>query len=247
MARLQEDRFATLVIHAHTHQWCWNMVCTTCGHSLFRQGLWKLTMNQSPSDNEWLLKQWEDLNNEDRPAPRSFPKHAQRKLLRLVAASDLERLFEACGVTFTLGAIGLVLHYCREAEARLRVISPFLTHAFNYRMRTTAFASYLNAVVPGDGLWTWNDLERVEGIMMNEQFVPRLDTHQIDLSIPGKGLQEQWQRLNNELYGLMQQMKGVDGTNADQLRIIRRSSISNMVELQELLERVNREGTDTER
>lgn len=47
------NRFEVLCELAQSEQWCWNLMCTTCGHGVFRWALKALANGFDPATEEW--------------------------------------------------------------------------------------------------------------------------------------------------------------------------------------------------
>jgi hypothetical protein len=49
------NQFEELCKLASKENWCWNLVCTTCGHLHFKYSFLELASGKSPTDSNWLV------------------------------------------------------------------------------------------------------------------------------------------------------------------------------------------------
>lgn len=118
------QRFESLCTLASREHWCWKMVCTTCGHMLFRYALRHLSLGADPGSSDWVvhrdhpvLRRGSALR-ELGPIPplASWPIEEQRKLKEMLKTANLSSIAAGCSFPDWLGYLGLALHYTEEAE-----------------------------------------------------------------------------------------------------------------------------------
>lgn len=117
------NRFESLSRLAAREQWCWNLVCTTCGHMVFRWGLKALAKGLHPDKPEWPVH-WGPEQTSTRlasvngpmPPPGGWPESEQRAIQEAVRGCRLELIAgESCFPDW-LGHLGVLLRYTEDAE-----------------------------------------------------------------------------------------------------------------------------------
>ncbi|MEY4705952.1 MAG: hypothetical protein RL042_2157 [Nitrospirota bacterium] len=119
----KRNRFESLSLLAAREQWCWNLVCTTCGHMVFRWGLTALAKGVHPDDPEWLVH-WGPEQTSTRlarvhgpmPPPSGWPESEQRAVQEAVRGCRLELLAGESRFPDWLGHLGVLLRYTEDAE-----------------------------------------------------------------------------------------------------------------------------------
>ena len=104
------NAFETVCERASQKNWCWNIYCTTCGHSDFRKAFHGLSEEGSPEDRN------------------AFPLggtsvERQSRLSAELAESSLSRIHAKCKFPDWLGYLGLGLHHTEEFEWQSRLLT----------------------------------------------------------------------------------------------------------------------------
>jgi len=164
--------FEALCALASRERWCWKIVCTTCGHMLFRYALRQLASGKSPNDEDWLVhKDYPVLRRgsplrELGPIPplASWPIEEQARLAKILSTADILVIASACIFPDWLGYLGLALHYTEDVERR----NHSLTHAWCPQLQrlvrpASVASNMLSKLSMGqEGVLTWCNLEAVE-------------------------------------------------------------------------------------
>lgn len=148
------------------------MVCTTCGHMLFRYALRELAKGQDPTDPKWLvhsdhpdLRRGSPLHDLGPVPPLSgWPVEEQRKLQKVLQKADLHSISLECSFPDWLGYLGLALHYTEDAERESRGLTQaWVPKLMNLVGSGSAALEVLAEIAthPKRSL-TWRDLETVE-------------------------------------------------------------------------------------
>lgn len=114
----KRNSFVALCEHASKNNWCWNIYCTTCGHSEFRIAFSKIIKGIHPDDKEFWLK---GNNQKDLLLERkkyntfwgNVRPEDQEKLALIVSEAKIEDIQKVAKMPDWLGYIGLTVHYCQ--------------------------------------------------------------------------------------------------------------------------------------
>ena len=98
---------------------------------------------------------------------KHFTRAIQERVLRLAATANIKDLLDQCGVSFTLGSIGVALNHCASVEANERILSPVLTSVFREALVQLGVSreKASEQAEPVWGHWSWNELERIENAL----------------------------------------------------------------------------------
>lgn len=103
--------FEELCLLASKEKWCWNIICTTCGHMHFRYAFLELANGKSPVNTDWGVHQNTNLSNYNTEIPRTFTENQKNKILELCTSSDLNIIASNCNFPDWLGYLGLIIHH----------------------------------------------------------------------------------------------------------------------------------------
>lgn len=172
-----KNPFEALCVLAANERWCWKMYCGTCGHMIFRYGLWEIARGKHPNKSDWLVsKNRNDLGRgrpvkEIGPIPpfAPWPMDIQTALSDILSDADLKNIRYSCSFRFPdwLGYLGLGLHYSEDVEKIRRVISQSWIPQLIRFLPPDSLASNVlgNIVTSGDEVLTWPLLDLIEHAM----------------------------------------------------------------------------------
>lgn len=172
MTTFSSRPFDALCLLASSENWCWKMACTTCGHLLFRYGLWQLATGQSPCEPAWVVRRDHPVLRRGSPLRElgpipplaGWPITQQRRLQQVVSAADISLIAARCNFPDWLGYLGLALHYTEDAEKEDRLLTRAWVGQLSARVSPGSSASGLLATIAADpnSILTWRHLETVE-------------------------------------------------------------------------------------
>ena len=167
------NAFVALATIAARERWCWKLVCTTCGHMLFRYGLLQLTNGIHPDSSQWTLRTHSDLQrNRLGPLPNGYSRAQQGVLAGIVSQADLRHLRECCQFPDWLGYLGLVLAYTEDVERETGVLTASLVPQLA-ALVSPAEKARIKERFSGGRRLVWNDLELLEqSIVYRESSAP---------------------------------------------------------------------------
>lgn len=112
---------------ASRERWCWNLVCTTCGHGDFVFGLVQIGRGIFPGSEAWVepkTARQGDLRHRDEYSSSKRLIRANPESVYLVCASaSVPELVETCRFPDYLGFMGVALNYLQEIEFRNRLLT----------------------------------------------------------------------------------------------------------------------------
>ena len=163
------NQFETLCKLASDENWCWKLICTTCGHMHFRYAFGELAKGKSPESKEWIIHRNNTRNlNQLGPLPRNYTDDQKEKFLQICLDANISSISLNCKFPDWLGYLGLVLN-------------DMYTPANSYKAVSSGWASQLKELVSPnsqahtrlieiidnkDYLLNINDLETCEKDMM---------------------------------------------------------------------------------
>jgi hypothetical protein len=170
--QLQGQPFEALCNVATRERWCWKIVCTTCGHMLFRYGLRQLALGGNPNNSDWLVhsdnpairrgSQLQELG----PAPSlgGWPLEEQRRLTGILQEADIWAVASSSDFPDWLGYLGLALHYTEDAEIANNTLTRKWTPQLQRLVRPGTSAHRLLSELANSQTSTlnWRHLETVE-------------------------------------------------------------------------------------
>ena len=130
------NQFEALCKLASKESWCWNLVCTTCGHMHFRRAFSELAEGKSPESPDWPIHaRITKYSNQLGPLPRSYSKDQKERILNICREANISSIARDCKFPDWLGYLGLVLEH-------------MYTRANIYQAVSTSWASQLDKLVP---------------------------------------------------------------------------------------------------
>jgi hypothetical protein len=169
--------FEALCDLAAREKWCWQIICTTCGHMHFRYSFLELCLGKHPDSPGWLAgrKGHPRLNDLLGPMPplAALPLDAQKRLTALLSGASLKAICSSALFPDWLGYLGLGLLYCADAERQNRKLTEAWTPQLSAMVRAagqgcpTMVDEELTGIL-ADPLrrMTWRDLEGVEQALL---------------------------------------------------------------------------------
>lgn len=129
--------FQALAKLASDEQWCWNLICTTCGHLHFKFAFKELATGKSPEDENWIIRRGQTKYPELGRIPRAYSSKEKEIILEKCKGTDLKYLSQECRFPDWLGYLGLILSHMRSD-------SP------SYKELSSEWAGQLAEIVPAD-------------------------------------------------------------------------------------------------
>ncbi|MCX6782034.1 MAG: hypothetical protein NTW66_02880 [Candidatus Magasanikbacteria bacterium] len=168
----QRNSFVALCDYASRSNWCWNIVCTTCGHGAFKVSYAKIINGQNPDDESfWPYGKENDDSLKEMNVNRVFlgdaSADAQIKLASVVAKAKLSDIQSVAKFPDWLGYIGLVIHHCPNQEARKIISDSFLSQFIELLKDKAGIREYLSQKQAKQELLDINDLSRIENEIVN--------------------------------------------------------------------------------
>ncbi len=164
--------FVALSEIASQNNWCWKLVCTTCGHSAFRVAFSKIIHGKHPDDESFWpygkdapdsLKEIDSFGDFRRNASIG----SQMKLASIVASAKLSEIETVVKFPDWLGYIGLAIDHCSSREAR-KIISDSLLPQFVLMLKDDEeICKYFEYKLNNQELLSINDLSRIETKSVN--------------------------------------------------------------------------------
>jgi len=164
------NRFETLCKLATRERWCWKILCTTCGHHVFRWALKALARGLDPSASTWSVH-WggaftqQDLERLNGPLPPFYPWDIveQERIQRSAVGCDIQSIASAAEFPDWLGYFGILLCYTEEVEERNRVLTAELVPQLRRCVASGSPAERMFEEITRSGrTLRWPDLEVVE-------------------------------------------------------------------------------------
>ncbi|HIF58417.1 MAG TPA: hypothetical protein EYQ26_02855 [Rhodospirillales bacterium] len=105
------NQFETLCKLASNENWCWNLMCTTCGHMHFRYAFAELATGKSPESKEWIVsRNTRGLSNKLGRATRRFTDDQKDIILSICLNANISSIAQNCKFPDWLGYLGLILN-----------------------------------------------------------------------------------------------------------------------------------------
>ena len=169
---IERNPFEALCLLAAQENWCWKIVCTTCGHMHFRYGFRELSRGKHPESSDWRVRKGdaafprgaEPSELGQLPSLGGWLIQDQRALASVLLTARLGNIRSEVRFPDWLGYLGLGLYYCERNEKLDRSLTkqwvPQLIEMLPQpsRCRST-FQEILNDPTRVLG---WRDLEMVE-------------------------------------------------------------------------------------
>ncbi len=165
----KRNSFTALCEYASNNNWCWKIICTTCGHSGFRVAFSKMIRDHHPDedcfwpngkDNSSLSREIKEYNDfPNHPPFHNATINNQVKLSLIVADAKISDIQKAANFPDWLGYIGLVLHHCQCRKAT-EIISASFVSQFNEILKENKY--FHGSWKEKDYLLTIKDLAEIE-------------------------------------------------------------------------------------
>lgn len=170
---MDQNAFISLCGIAGREHWCWNMLCTTCGHTDFLYGLMQIDRGSHPQDGNWVSRK--EFQSRERPlgdysVPRRHLEGGCERLYLTCASASIIELSKVCPFPDYLGYLGIVLHHLEHIESRYLLLTKlWKTELIGMcRDEDAEPARTLGSPVRSAEQLRWMDLERFEsGINWN--------------------------------------------------------------------------------
>lgn len=164
------NRFESLSLLAAREQWCWNLVCTTCGHMVFRWGLKALAKGLSPDKPEWLVHSGPGQTSTrlaavNGPVPPSggWPESEQKAVQEAARGCRLDLIAEKSPFPDWLGHLGVLLRYTEDAERDNLLLTRELVPQLAGLVESGSSAdTMLRQLLDEKQPLLWSDLEVIE-------------------------------------------------------------------------------------
>ncbi len=172
--RSDRNSFEDLCVLASKEQWCWNIMCTTCGHMHFRYAFRELAKGVYPDNSDWII-------SKDRPGlgrllgelPISLEIEEQEKLGSILGKASLKRIAAACIFPDWLGYLGLGLAYTESSMKAGEVITKSWVPQFQGMVQSNENARAMLQRIISDrhGRLNWRDLEVLQAEIIQSKGV----------------------------------------------------------------------------
>jgi len=162
---LTVNPFEQLCFLASDEEWCWNLFCTTCGHSHFRYSFAELASGKSPADRDWLIHRRRTRYEKQLGRwPREYNDVQKCKILEICSEADISLISGRCKFPDWLGYLGLVLEHMRcDHEIFGAMSSQWAMQLKKLVPPNTPVHTRLEPIMTHDNeLLNIEDLERVE-------------------------------------------------------------------------------------
>lgn len=156
--------FEALAELASTEEWCWDIRCTTCGHSHFRYALREISRGKTPGDSGWVVHQEKsDYRNELGPIPTTFTSREEERILAICSKASLAAINVNCSFPDWLGYLGLVLHHMQPSTNSYKALSrAWAKQLLELVSPHSNIKARLKLVADGNSLLSLSDLEAIE-------------------------------------------------------------------------------------
>lgn len=156
--------FEALALIASEERWCWNLYCTTCGHTHFKYAFRELAKGKSPHDDGWIIrKQKTRYRDALGPLPKKYSPKEKERILEICSKASLSKISTECSFPDWLGYLGLVLHHMQPSSSAYKALSiAWAGQLLEMVTPESDIGSRLNLVAQRGDLLSLNDLEAVE-------------------------------------------------------------------------------------
>jgi len=162
------NQFEELCKLASDENWCWKLICTTCGHMHFRYAFAEIAAGKSPTDPAWIIHgRITRYSNSLGPLPSNYTEEQKENISKICRNANLSSIAEACKFPDWLGYLGLVLEhiysgtdsYKKLSESWASQLSELVSEGSDIRMKLAEIAS-------GNGMLNIKHLEACETNIM---------------------------------------------------------------------------------
>jgi hypothetical protein len=160
------NSFEALCELASKENWCWNLWCSTCGHTNFRFAFSELAAGKSPNDSTWIIQ-----GHKARPnyliaqlgrLPRYYDLKQRENIAEICLDADLFVISERCRFPDWLGYLGLVLHHMNASPLFLKLCESWAGQLSQMMPPVSDTYERLNDLSRGHGILGTSDLEVCE-------------------------------------------------------------------------------------
>jgi hypothetical protein len=133
----RENQFEKLCQLASEESWCWNLQCTTCGHSHFRWAFAELAEGKSIDGPDWEVNMGKDSKSLFKrlgSPPMSYDDRQKQNVLEICREANLSTISRECKFPDWLGYLGLVVEH--------------MWHPVQLRPLSSCWAAQLKELVP---------------------------------------------------------------------------------------------------
>jgi len=161
------NNFEELCKLASDENWCWDLVCTTCGHMHFRYAFVELASGKSPRDTNWFIHGRNTRYSETLGGiPRSYSDEQKAKVNEICCSVNLSLLKTKCSFPDWLGYLGLVLeHMYSDTDSYRKVSESWSAQLAELIPKDTSLYRLLSEKANGKGVLNIEDLEACEGVL----------------------------------------------------------------------------------
>ena len=172
----ERNAFEALCELAARENWCWNIVCTTCGHTHFRYGLQQLARGKHPDRSDWrvtrndpvLRRGGEPTDLGPLPPLWDWPLEDQSALVEVLSKASLKVISGCARFPDWLGYMGLGLCYSEDAERNLRAVTQaWVPQVLEMLPETSPSQPFFKNILGSSvQVLRWRDLEKIEFDLM---------------------------------------------------------------------------------
>jgi hypothetical protein len=166
------NAFNALCELASINNWCWNIYCTTCGHSLFKASFNELIKGKHPDQKDWILTDWNSLKTLKHPYPKiqNWIIDQQKTLAVIISNSSMVDLSLISDSTDWLGYLGLGLKYSKDFEHKTKQITlSIIPQLIEMIGNDENVETILYRMLEVDGREIrWTDLELIEKLLLRK-------------------------------------------------------------------------------
>jgi hypothetical protein len=157
------NAFEALCELASKEGWCWNLMCTTCGHMHFRYAFSEMAKGKSPLDQGWVVKSRRSPGKVLGAAPREYSEDECKIIINICKEADLTKIALNCKFPDWLGYLGLVLAHMNNASDEFKALSVSWSLQLKKMVNIhSAIFVQLNNMSKGRQELKWNYLEECE-------------------------------------------------------------------------------------
>ena len=159
------NQFEELCKLASKENWCWNLVCTTCGHLHFKYSFLELASGKSPTDSNWLVHcRSTGYQKAIGSLPIIYTEEQKIKILTICKNANLSKIASMCKFPDWLGYLGLILvHMETDSVEYTELSSIWSSQLSNFISTESKIHDRLNDIVNKKGTpLNINDLEQCE-------------------------------------------------------------------------------------
>jgi hypothetical protein len=167
----KRNAFVALSQLGSKENWCWKLYCTTCGSYHFRISFAELSRGKHPDDSDWIVttknNRWQKL-----PDFRGDDLAGQERVLKIVAAADINEIAKVAKFPDWLGHIGLLFFWCSFLEGTTKILTKGLVPQFCelIKDKDPDLCCRLQKLLEEDRAMPINYLEEIEFALNSNRF-----------------------------------------------------------------------------